>query len=494
MKNLAWLVFCLSFSISELFAAAQSKQPSYLNQFPSVEQIKADVRGVDEMETAAKQAGIFWQLQQLVSNLAYSQHRMDRQFTPDEQRMSVDYRNGYYSALQLFEGKVAGDDKPRWFELHTKYELDTWLLDEVLKKYFAPETRRSIYVALKGQMPTTEAPPKSRLAPSASELAAAKVQNRSNNSGVQPAASENLTAKDYVAKGDAYLDAKKDAEALDAFEHALKLDPTPATYLGIGVAAQGLKQYDKALYAFQQAVRLKPNDAGFQIAIGFFYEETSQYEKAIAAYKEAIRLQPQDKDAKYFLGRTYYKSESFSEAAVALKEASRLDPRNAQVLYKLGETYLETGQKTEAAQVLQTLQNVDQKIAAELRTAYDFLFQSVDAKTMLELGDAATFAEGVGSYGMRFFRRAIALDKRPETLVHAYRSMGRLYSYMKKPDKAIASLQKALQIAPNDADSHLWIGYSYLDFGKKAEALQEYKILQRLDRKNAQMLYAQITK
>jgi hypothetical protein len=147
----------------------QSRQPAYLNQFPSMEQIKSDVRGVDAMETAAKQAGIFWQLHQLIYNLAYAQRRTDRQFSPDEQRMSTDYRNAYYVTLQTFEGKVGGADRPRWFELHTKYELDTWLLDEVFKKYFTPDLRRSVYAALKGQMPTTNAPRGSTLTPSAAE-------------------------------------------------------------------------------------------------------------------------------------------------------------------------------------------------------------------------------------------------------------------------------------------------------------------------------------
>jgi len=125
------------------------------------------------METAAKQAGVFWQLRQLISLLAYSQRRTEGQFTPDEQRLEVDYRNAHYKAIEPFEGKVTGADKPKWFELRGKYERDLWLRDEVFKKYFTPELRRSFYVALKAEMPTQSAPPGSTLGPSAPTPAAA---------------------------------------------------------------------------------------------------------------------------------------------------------------------------------------------------------------------------------------------------------------------------------------------------------------------------------
>ena len=127
-----------------------------------------------------------------------------------------------------------------------------------------------------------------------------------------------------------------------------------------------------------------------------------------------------------------------------------------------------------------------------MQDEFDQLFSSENPQDLLDSGDAAIQVEAGASYSLRFFRRAMLLDKSPETSVHAYRGMGRAHLFMKKPDKAIASLQKGLQIAPNDVDSHLQIGYAYVDAGRKG-SLQEYRILQRLDRKNPQRLYAEIT-
>ncbi|HEX7295358.1 MAG TPA: hypothetical protein VF251_06370, partial [Pyrinomonadaceae bacterium] len=162
----------------------QALTPSYLGQFPSPEKIRADVRGVDAMETAAKQGGIFWQLHQLISLLAYSQRRTETQFTPDEQRLALEYRNAHYKAIEPFEGKVIGADKPRWFELRGRYEMDLWLRDEVFKKYFTPDLRRAVYVALKVDEPTTSAPEGSRLTqPSGSSTANANPLRTAGTAG-----------------------------------------------------------------------------------------------------------------------------------------------------------------------------------------------------------------------------------------------------------------------------------------------------------------------
>jgi len=70
------------------------------------------------MDTAAKQAGIFWQLKQLISLLAYAQKRTDRQFTADEQRLDAVYRNAYYYATEPFESKVSAADRPKCGTAH----------------------------------------------------------------------------------------------------------------------------------------------------------------------------------------------------------------------------------------------------------------------------------------------------------------------------------------------------------------------------------------
>lgn len=73
----------------------------------------------------------------------------------------------------------------------------------------------------------------------------------------------NPAAARWLATGDAALAAKKPAEAIDAFEAALAVDPkNPAGFIGIAHAydAQGLP--GRAIRYYREALALQPNDLG----------------------------------------------------------------------------------------------------------------------------------------------------------------------------------------------------------------------------------------
>jgi len=300
-------------------------------------------------------------------------------------------------------------------------------------------------------------------------------------------------AADYVNKGNADLKDEKYAEALVAFQTALKLNPTASAYEGIGESYQMLKQFDKAFSAYQQTLRLAPTNPYYHVDLGFLYLDMTRYENALTELREALRLKPEFALASFGLGTAYYELERFPEAAEAFKEANRLQPTNANSLRKLGDCYLEMGRKDEAAQVLQSLQKLDANRAKSFEGFFHQLFDVDSPEDLLLLGEAA-LADDHPSYAMRFYRRAMSLDKSPKTLVAAFRGMGQAYRAWKKPDKAISSFQKALQIKPDDAETNLYLGDTYVDLGKRPEALQIYKVLQRLDPDSAKKLNEEMNK
>jgi tetratricopeptide (TPR) repeat protein len=442
------------------------------------------------METAAKQAGIFWQLRQLIYNLAYSQRRTDRQFTPDEQRLTVEYRNAHYKALEPFEGKVTGADKPRWFELRGKYEMDLWLLDEVMKKYFTPDLRRAVYVALKGEMPTTNAPQGSTLTPNAAEIAAV---SKSSSAGATPT-SNTTRAKEHLAEGDKYQEAKQFDKALAAYQQAVAAEPSLKGYNKLGNTLLALKQYDNALAAYQKALDINPNSSNLHLNVGFVLFKKQEYTRAVAEYREELRVNPNNQLAYFWLGESLYELEEFSEAAAAFQQSYRLDPTSPEPLYRLGEVYLELGNKSEATQILRSLQQIKSQRVKDFKAEYDQLFSSDNSKDLLELGEAALEVEDGETFAFRLFRRAVQLDNSAQTQARAYRGIGEAYRWRKKYEKAIGAFQQALKISPNDPETNFDLGLSYLQAGMKAEAMQVYKLLQRLDRGRAQRLYAEMNK
>jgi hypothetical protein len=126
-----------------LIDPAEAAQPPYLDEMPSPERVLAEVRGRDDLDTAARQAGTFHQLVQMMRVM--SEGRAYRnQLTPDEQRVMKSYHDAegriiapMPNRFDAEETRRLGMNSPRakWFGQYTRYGLDTQF---VLGKFFSP--------------------------------------------------------------------------------------------------------------------------------------------------------------------------------------------------------------------------------------------------------------------------------------------------------------------------------------------------------------------
>jgi hypothetical protein len=73
---------------------AQTLNPPHLNEFPSVERVKAETKGTDALDTTARQMSAFYHLLWVIKELAGT--RYDRfssdggpKVTPDEKRVKI---------------------------------------------------------------------------------------------------------------------------------------------------------------------------------------------------------------------------------------------------------------------------------------------------------------------------------------------------------------------------------------------------------------------
>ena len=87
------------------FAAAQATNPPYLSEFPTVERVKKAMQVSDPRETALRQMGALWQLQEIIK--ALSGHREFRGFLPDEGRIV-----GAYGVAQYYIGQAVDSAFP----------------------------------------------------------------------------------------------------------------------------------------------------------------------------------------------------------------------------------------------------------------------------------------------------------------------------------------------------------------------------------------------
>lgn len=132
---------------------AQTKNPPYLSQFPSVERVKAEVKGTDPIDTQARLAQAFSLLNHMIQELAglrYDQGELSR----GEDDLMWEYNKAYLS-YTIDAPKPSSQDAPRLEKLDELYSKDPGFLDDLLKRFFSPAFRAGYYRTTKKQPPTS---------------------------------------------------------------------------------------------------------------------------------------------------------------------------------------------------------------------------------------------------------------------------------------------------------------------------------------------------
>lgn len=176
----------------------------------------------------------------------------------------------------------------------------------------------------------------------------------------------------------------------------------------------------------------------FNQALKFY--ESGNYQGAIEVCKKAIGLRTDNPKPYLLLSAIYSKLGSHKEGLEMLKQVVRNYPDNTMAYVGLGMIYYNLG----------------------------------------------CYQESVEAY-----KQAIRLN--PD-LNLAHEGLGGSYLQLGYLKEGLAALKQANQMGSNDADIHLKIGIAYLALGNRGSALEEYKILQGLDKGKADQLFNLIYK
>ena len=145
----------------------------------------------------------------------------------------------------------------------------------------------------------------------------------------------------------------KYAEAIEAFEHCLKLDPKNvlAEY-NVGLAFEGLNQRDQAIQAYENAIawQAQTNIKSPEPFIDLARLHLDQNEplKAVPYLTQAVSTFPQISLAHEELGRAYSVLDRFPEAQQELEQAVKLSPDKASLRCLLGQVYQREKMATKA--------------------------------------------------------------------------------------------------------------------------------------------------
>lgn len=157
--------------------------------------------------------------------------------------------------------------------------------------------------------------------------------------------------------GKQYFAVNRDANAVNAFEQAIKLEPTLAeAHLQLGLAYDALtveampddakkyqetaeKSYKEAIKLYQKVTAKNSKDAAAFLNLGRAFEKINEDQKAEKALRQAVKLQPEDTEYRYEFGAILFKLAQYTESVRELKKAIELDPQNtrAEVLLERAE-------------------------------------------------------------------------------------------------------------------------------------------------------------
>jgi len=124
---------------SSILVLAQATSSDYTNDLPSVERVKAEIKGSDPTDTLARQVAVFTYLQAYIDRIK-SNRDYRGNFTPGEQKMLGAYRLAAYQMSQDYAKTHTAAEAQAFERLHGRYEMDSAFYKDWSKRLIGPQT------------------------------------------------------------------------------------------------------------------------------------------------------------------------------------------------------------------------------------------------------------------------------------------------------------------------------------------------------------------
>jgi TolB-like protein/Tfp pilus assembly protein PilF len=286
---------------------------------------------------------------------------------------------------------------------------------------------------------------------------------------------DNLEAYDFFLRGQEHflrLTKEANAQARQMYEKAIVLDPQYAEAYSSLVWTYLLEwdwrwntdpqTLEHALARAQQAVALDDSLPGSHSSLSYVYELKQQYDQALAEAERAIALDPNNADSYALQAQALTFAGRPEDAVRAVEQAMRLNPHYPpNYLWELGFAYRSCGQYTKAIASLKEVINRNPNIlSAYVLLANSYLWQWVTQQSppdqMLEPAVTAV-------------QRALALN---DAYHWNHLNLGLLYLYQRQYEEALAEMERAVVLAPTEADTYALLAEVRSYVGKTDEALE----------------------
>ncbi|GAC1506774.1 MAG: hypothetical protein NVS2B12_21440 [Ktedonobacteraceae bacterium] len=249
----------------------------------------------------------------------------------------------------------------------------------------------------------------------ASEL---PVSDRDEESKIQELESRVQTSQDeaaYIELGNLYESLKRNAEAIQAYERALSLQPGDVSVIfAVSLLYNDVGEYDKAIEYLNQLVTERPDFAEAYKELGLAYRRradtayarggeeemrAAEYGKALEYLLRAVELRPDFEDALGSLGGVYRRLGAYQRALEYYQRLYAVNPNSSYALGNLGSLSWYLGKTGEAHTYFQVLEQVAAARIREQRDEayWDYYDLALAQLVAGKLADAQeTYARAIG--------------------------------------------------------------------------------------------------
>ncbi|MDP9147474.1 MAG: tetratricopeptide repeat protein [Acidobacteriota bacterium] len=253
---------------------------------------------------------------------------------------------------------------------------------------------------------------------------------------------------------------QKSEDARVEYERALALDPKMTeAYLNLGILLID-KDGQAATNYLRKAVEMLPEQSRPRYLLGVAQERTGNLAGAEESLEGAYRLDPHSVETTVRLANINMRLNRFSEAEAKYHDVLQAQPNNAAALLGVAEAL-----------------EAEKKPAADAYRAY-LVAQPGDAQARGRLVHILVEEQQYDAAIAELDRAGTGNPEGAELLL----LRADIFVAQKKWDEAIASVRKAIALAPNDAALHGGLGRIYLQKRDYSSAQKELKIALQLDR------------
>jgi tetratricopeptide (TPR) repeat protein/serine/threonine protein kinase len=276
-------------------------------------------------------------------------------------------------------------------------------------------------------------------------------------------------AQDHYLRGQAAYHANQLAQGTQAFEAALRLEPThywSLLWLGYGLCelGKGPEDFAGAARVFTGCILKRPEHAHAYYCRGNAYLKLLSQEEAVADFSRSLELDPNSAQPWINRGVAYRNLGKLKKAVADFSRAIQLDRNHAFAWNNRAAVYKELGQPEKALR--------DYSRAVELDTKY--------AKAW---GGRGSVYLDLGQPKQALADLTRALDLEPKDAITWY-NRGHTYSDLRQWKEAIADFSKAIELNSRYAKAWCMRGAAYLDLGQPEKTVADCSRAIDLDENN----------